>query len=85
MNQRLRICCPETVNALILIPHHKQISVSSRQKLYHIMLYFRGILGFIHTKILVFLFEIRKHLRILFQYFYGIHHLVVIINPLPLP
>ena len=78
------ICRPEPVNTLIFIPHHEQISAFCRQQIHHIMLYLRSVLCFIHTEILIFLPEIRKHLRILFENPQRIDHLIIIIYHLHL-
>ena len=78
------ICRPEPVNTLIFIPHHEQISAFCRQQIHHIMLYLRSVLCLIHTEILIFLPEIRKHLRILFENPQSIDHLIIIIYHLHL-
>ena len=81
----LRVSCPEAVDTLVFISHHKQIPALRRQQVDHIMLYFRSILRFIHTEIPILLPEMCKYLRILFQNSEGVDHLIIVIDHLHLP
>ena len=81
--ERLRICRTESVDALILIADHEQVSIS-RKELQDPVLDFRRILCLIHTQIPVSGLVLGKKLRAAHQNIQRIDHLIVVIHP-PLP
>ena len=83
--QCLRVSGTKSINALILISHHKKILGFRCQKRDDGMLDFRCILGFIHTDIRVFLLKICKKFWNFPKHIIGIDHLVIIIHKLLFP
>ena len=80
IQQGLRVRRPKTVDALIFIPHHEQISPVLRENLQNPMLQPRGILRLVHHHIGIFPPVMTPHPRHLLQEFAGIHQLIVVVH-----
>ena len=79
-HQRLRISGAKTVNALILVAHHKQVAAVRCQQPNDLMLDFRGILRLIHMKITIFLLPCLQKLRLGSQDLQAVDHLIIVIH-----
>ncbi len=83
LHQRLGIGRPETVDALVLVPHHKEIAGAPRQQGDDLVLDLGSVLGFVHTEIAVPVLKIPQHRRHSFEDLQGKDHLVVVVHPAP--
>ena len=72
---------PETVDALVLVPHQEQVAVFPGQQADDLVLDARGILGFVHAEVTVLLPEPGPHRRHGPQDLQGVDHLVVVVHP----
>ena len=80
IQQGLRVRRPKTVDALVFIPHHEQISPILRENLQNPVLQPRGVLRLVHHHIGIFPPVMIPHPRHLLQEFAGVHQLVVVIH-----
>ena len=76
---------PESVDTLVLIPHHEQIVILPCQTPDDGMLDHGGVLGFVHTQIGVLVLKILQRLGTFTQNRIRIYHLIVIIHQSPAP
>ena len=76
---------PKPIDALVLIPHQKEVSPPSRQQAENGMLNAGGILGLIHTEMGVFFLKVGQNLPMPPENLRRVHHLIVIVHPAPLP
>ena len=85
MQQCLRIRRTETVDTLVLVSDHKQVSVFSGQQFYDHMLDSGSILRLIHADVLILLPVISKQFRNFVQQIITVDHLIIIIHQLIVP
>ena len=79
-HQGLGVGCPEPVDALVLVAHHKEIAVPPGQQGNDAVLDQRGVLGLVHTVIPEPVLEMGPHRRRSLQNLQGEHHLVVVVH-----
>ena len=80
MEQSLGIGGPESVDALVLIPNHKEVLTMLSQQGYDTVLDFRGVLGLVHTEVAISLLKVAQNWRTQTENFSCVHHLVVIVH-----
>ena len=76
---------PEAVDALILVPHQKEVPALPRQQTDDPVLDLRGVLGLIHAEIPVAPLKLLQDPGVLPEDPQGIDHLIVIVHPPALP